>query len=88
MKLKNKLNRVLHDRGLAEGEVALVARLDQGHLNRIKNGRVKPTLVTALRISQALGIPVQQLFWLEGTDGGASAIGADAAAESANVAHA
>ncbi|MEY4949452.1 MAG: hypothetical protein RL698_1663 [Pseudomonadota bacterium] len=67
MKLRNHLNRVLHDRGLAEGEVALVARLDQGHLNRIKNGRVKPTLVTALRISQALGIPVQQLFWLEAT---------------------
>ena len=54
MKLRNQLNRVLHDRGLAEGEVALVARLDQGHLNRIKNGRVKPTLVTALRISQAM----------------------------------
>ena len=57
-------------------------------LFRSKNGRVKPTLVTTLRISQALGIPVQQLFWLEGTDGGASVIGADAAGESANVAHA
>jgi DNA-binding XRE family transcriptional regulator len=72
MKLRNQLNRVLHDRGLAEGEVALVARLDQGHLNRIKNGRVKPTLVTALRISQALGIPVQQLFWLEGSEAATS----------------
>lgn len=83
MKLKNKLNRVLHDRGLAEGEVALVAKLDQGHLNRIKNGRVKPSLVTALRISQALGIPVQQLFWLEGAEAsgasGASGDGASAA---------
>ncbi len=88
MKLKNKLNRVLHDRGLAEGEVALVARLDQGHLNRIKNGRVKPTLVTALRISQALGIPVQQLFWLEGADA-SSAAGADAhGGESAGAAQA
>lgn len=85
MKLKNKLNRVLHDRGLAEGEVALVAKLDQGHLNRIKNGRVKPSLVTALRISQALGIPVQQLFWLEGAE--ASAAGS-AGGESASAAHA
>ena len=49
MKLRNRINRVLHERGLAEGEVALVARLDQGHLNRIKNGRVKPSIVTALR---------------------------------------
>lgn len=68
MILRNRLNRILHDRGLAEGEVALVARLDQGHLNRIKNGRVKPTLVTALRIAHALGTSVNQLFYLEGLD--------------------
>jgi transcriptional regulator with XRE-family HTH domain len=68
MILRNRLNRVLHDRGLAEGEVAMVARLDQGHLNRIKNGRVKPTLVTALRIAYALGTSVNQLFYLEGSE--------------------
>lgn len=66
MTLRNRLNRVLHERGLAEAEVATVARLDQGHLNRIKNGRVRPTLVTALRIANALGLPVNQLFYLEG----------------------
>ncbi len=65
MVLRNRLNRILHDRGLAEGEVATVARLDQGHLNRIKNGRVNPTLITALRIAHALGTPVSQLFYLE-----------------------
>lgn len=70
MNLRNRLNRVLHERGLAEGEVAMVARLDQGHLNRIKNGRVKPTLVTALRIANALGVSVNQLFYLEGAGGG------------------
>jgi len=68
MVLRNRLNRILHDRGLAEGEVAMVARLDQGHLNRIKNGRVKPTLVTALRIANALGTSVNQLFYLEGME--------------------
>ncbi|MEW6270668.1 MAG: helix-turn-helix transcriptional regulator [Thermodesulfobacteriota bacterium] len=68
MILRNRLNRILHDRGLAEGEVAMVARLDQGHLNRIKNGRVKPTLITALRIAHALGTSVNQLFYLEGLD--------------------
>lgn len=69
MVLRNRLNRILHDRGLAEGEVAMVARLDQGHLNRIKNGRVKPTLITALRIAHALGTPVNQLFYLDDGDG-------------------
>ena len=65
MVLRNRLNRIMHDRGLAEGEVAMVARLDQGHLNRIKNGRVCPNLVTALRIAHALGTSVNQVFYLE-----------------------
>lgn len=68
MVLRNRLNRILHDRGLAEGEVAMVARLDQGHLNRIKNGRVWPSLVTALRIAHALGTSVNQVFYLEEDD--------------------
>jgi transcriptional regulator with XRE-family HTH domain len=68
MVLRNRLNRILHDRGLAEGEVAMVARLDQGHLNRIKNGRVRPTLVTAMRIARALGASVNQVFYLEDED--------------------
>lgn len=65
MELRNHLNRILYERGLAEGELAMVCRLDQGHLNRIKNGRVKPTLVTALRIGHALGLPVNRIFYLE-----------------------
>ena len=65
MVLRNRLNRIMHDRGLAEGEVAMVARLDQGHLNRIKNGRVCPNLITALRIAHALGTSVNEVFYLD-----------------------
>lgn len=68
MNLRNHLNRILHERGLAEGELASVCGLDQGHLNRIKNGRVKPSLVTALRIGNALGIPVNRIFYLDAID--------------------
>jgi DNA-binding XRE family transcriptional regulator len=48
-------------------------------LNRIKNGRVKPTLVTALRIAHALGTSVNQLFYLEGIDADAAGRPPDAA---------
>ena len=65
MSLRNRLGKILYDRGLAEGEVAAVAGLDPGHLNRIKNGRVQPTLLTALRISYAIGTPVNEIFFLE-----------------------
>ncbi len=68
MELRNHLNRILFERGLAEGELASVCRLDQGHLNRIKNGRVKPSVVTALRIGNALGLPVNRIFYLQDTD--------------------
>lgn len=85
MVLRNRLNRILHDRGLAEGEVAMVARLDQGHLNRIKNGRVKPTLVTALRIAHALGTSVNQLFYLEGIDADAAPVRPPAPGQDAAV---
>lgn len=74
MELRNHLNRILFDRGLAEGELASVCRLDQGHLNRIKNGRVKPTLVTALRIGNALGMPVNRIFYLEGVEADAAPV--------------
>ena len=68
MELRNHLNRILFERGLAEGELASVCRLDQGHLNRIKNGRVKPSVVTALRIGNALGLPVNRIFYLQDAD--------------------
>lgn len=65
MALRNRLGKILYDRGLAEGEVAAEASLDPGHLNRIKNGRVHPTLLTALRISYAVGAPVNEIFFLD-----------------------
>lgn len=65
MELRNNLNRIMFELGLAEGELASVCQLDQGHLNRIKNGRVKPSLVTALRIGRALGMPVNRIFYLD-----------------------
>jgi len=67
MSLRNRLGKILYDRGLAEGEVAALACLDPGHLNRIKNCRVQPTLVTALRISYAIETPVNEIFYLEGS---------------------
>lgn len=65
MVLRNRLGKILYDRGLAEGEVAAEASLDPGHLNRIKNGRVQPTLLTALRISYVIGMPVNEIFFLD-----------------------
>ena len=65
MRLRNRINLELARRKVQETAFAKTVHMDQGHFNRIKNGRVQPTLVTALRIARALGKRVDQVFWIE-----------------------
>ncbi len=46
--------------------------MDTGHLSRIENAHVDPTLTTAKKIADALGVPVEDLFEL-GEQGDAAA---------------
>lgn len=62
MRLKNRLHRILHERGLTGTEFAAICGLDESQLNRIKNGRATPTVMTALRIVRAIGLDVEDVF--------------------------
>ncbi len=64
--LKNQLNRLLFESGMSESELATRTRIDQSHLNRIKNGHVAPSLITALRIADGMGVSVDTIFHLDG----------------------
>ncbi len=63
--LRNQINRLLFENGMSESELATRTHIDQSHLNRIKNGHVEPSLVTALRIAEGLGFKVESVFSLE-----------------------
>ena len=63
--MQNELGRILYARNLREHDLARRTGLTQGHLNRIKNGRVVPSLKTALRICAALDLPVDEVFRLD-----------------------
>jgi DNA-binding Xre family transcriptional regulator len=63
--MRNDLGRILYARKLRELDLARRTGLTQSHLNRIKNGRVVPSLGTALRICAALGLRVEDVFRLE-----------------------
>ena len=63
--MRNELGRILYARNLREHDFARRAGLTQSHLNRIKNGRVVPSLETALRICAALGLSVEDVFRLD-----------------------
>lgn len=62
MKIENGIADLLGERGMAENELANLCSMDQGHLNRIKNGRVHPNIFTALRIAKVLEANVSDLF--------------------------
>jgi DNA-binding XRE family transcriptional regulator len=63
--MRNDLGRVLYRRNLREQDLARRAGLTESHLNRIKNGRVMPSVETALRICRALELPVESVFHLD-----------------------
>ncbi len=62
MRLTNRLHRILYERGLTGTEFAEICGVDESQLNRIKNGRATPTVITALRIAQAIGLEVEDVF--------------------------
>ena len=64
--MHNELGRILYVRNLREYDLARRTGLSESHLNRIKNGRVMPSLETALRICAALDLPVEGVFRLDG----------------------
>lgn len=64
MRIVNRVNHALQQQPLPEIEIALASEIDTAHLNRIKNGRVLPSVATALRLAQVLGTEVEALFRL------------------------
>jgi len=56
------LGRLLAAGGWTDAEIARRAGLDRAHLNAVKNGRVEPTVGTALAIARALALPVAVVF--------------------------
>lgn len=51
-------------RGLSQRFVARRSGLDPGYLSRIEHGKIHPTLETALRIAEALSVPLGDILAL------------------------
>ena len=65
--IRNALVRLLAERGWTDAELAARTGLDRAHLNQVKNGRVLPTVATALVLARALGVPVATIFPIDST---------------------
>jgi transcriptional regulator with XRE-family HTH domain len=56
------LGPLLAERRLSDVQLASAAGLDRAHVNRLKNGRTRPSVGTALAIAAALDVDVATVF--------------------------
>jgi transcriptional regulator with XRE-family HTH domain len=63
--MKTRLSKILYDKGWTEMELSRRTGLAQSYINRVKNSRIVPTVRTALKICNALGVPVEEAFVFE-----------------------
>ncbi len=62
MRKVNNLKIKIWEKGLTQREVAKKAGIDEGRLSLIVNGRYLPDQIQRVRIAQAVGLPVSDLF--------------------------
>lgn len=64
--LKNTLKvfRAMHD--LTQADLAAKAGVTRKSVNAIETGRMVPSVLLALRLARALGVPVETIFSLDG----------------------
>lgn len=63
-RLRNRLVRLLGVRGWSDGDLAMRTGLSREHVNRLKNGRTRPTIRDGLLLSRVLEVPVESIFEL------------------------
>jgi len=64
-KIGNNLKALRSNLGLTQAQLAEKVGVARVSIVSIETGRYIPTIETALRISKALGVPIEGIFWLE-----------------------
>ena len=64
-KLRNRIKAERTRLDLTQAELAARTGVSRKTINTVENGVFVPSTVLALRLSQALGVPVEALFQLE-----------------------
>ena len=64
-RLANRLKDLRSQRALTQAELAERVGVTRKTVNTVENGVFVPSTVLALKLADALSVPVEQLFWLE-----------------------
>lgn len=62
--LGNRLREEREARGWTQGQLAERIGVSRKTVNTVENGVFVPSTIVALKLAQAMGLPVEQLFFL------------------------
>lgn len=63
--VKNRVRELRSTSGLTQEQLAELVGVARQSIISIEKGHFLPTIETALRLSAALQVPVERLFWIE-----------------------
>lgn len=63
--LGNALRELRGGAGLTQAQLAEAIGVSRKTINTVENGIFVPSSILALRLAQALGVPVERVFWLK-----------------------
>ena len=64
-RLANSLKERRTELGLTQAELAEKVGVTRKTVNTVENGVFTPSATLAIKLSQALGVTVEELFWVE-----------------------
>lgn len=70
MLLRNQLKMRRREAGLTQAHLAQAVGVTRQSIIAIEKGKYKPSIELALKLAQVLSCPVEELFWLQETQGG------------------
>ena len=63
--MKNRIKETRNAKGMKQRELASICDMDVAHLSRIERAHVDPTMSTAKKIADGLGVSLSSLFLFE-----------------------
>jgi DNA-binding XRE family transcriptional regulator len=66
LRLGNRLRVARAERDVSQTDLARLVGVSRQTISSIETGQYGPSALLALRLAAALGVPVAELFWMEG----------------------
>ena len=64
-RLANRIKSERERLGLTQAALAEMVAVSRKTINTVENGIFTPSTLLALKLAQALNVPVEELFWIE-----------------------